>query len=178
MNMRWIPRLIVAATLVGCATPRYETIRHYEPPASPAGQACVADCERAQAGCRADCQVAWQACAARVEPKVEARYVQALNDYAEELRRYRRDLDLFEWRLWMGWGRGHGGLWYSPWSAYPWPDYVTAPMPPGGPPTRDTARAFLNKAECKDDCGCQPRYDACYISCGGGVRLEQRRLER
>jgi hypothetical protein len=167
--MRAVRVAVLVALLAGCTTPRYETVRHYEPPAGAAGQACVA-------GCRADCQAAWQACTARVEPQVEGRFVHDLDAYAADLRRYRRDLDQLQWDLWLGWGRGYGGLWYSSWPYHPWPPYAMAPLPPGDPPSRESVRAQLYQVQCRDDCGCQTKYDACYTGCGGTLRLETRPL--
>jgi hypothetical protein len=34
-------------------------------------------------------------------------------------------------------------------------------------PTRESVRAQLEKTQCKDDCGCLPAYDTCFVGCGG-----------
>jgi len=172
-----IRQLILAAAavvLAGCATPRYQAIYRYDPPTSVEGQACVMGCERVLAGCRAECQSAWRACSARVEAQVEERYAQALRGYAADLSRYRRELDLYEWDLWVGWGQGYGGLWYSPWSYHPWQGYYPRPYPPAEQPSRESVRVGLLKAQCNDDCGCQLKYDDCYLGCGGRMIPETR----
>jgi hypothetical protein len=167
--------LAAAVALAGCAAPRYQTINRYEPPTGREGQACIAACEGTLAACRGDCRSAWQACTARVEAQVEDRYAQALNAYAADLGRYRRELDRYDWDLWVGWGQGYGGLWYSPWPYHPWPGYYSPrPEPPAGQPTRDSVRAGLHKEQCNDDCGCQLKYDDCYLGCGGRMIPEQR----
>jgi len=168
--------LMTGATLLlaACATPRYETVTRYEPPADAAGAACLRGCQAALDACRGDCQAAWQACAAGLEPQVDERYAQALKAYADELRLYRRELDRYEWDVWLGWGHGYSGLWYSPWSYYPWPGNIPSPVSPGDPPTKEAVRDSLRKGQCKDDCGCQPRYEACYQGCGGRVVTETR----
>jgi hypothetical protein len=164
--------------MAGCATPRYETITRYESPVGAAGQACVKGCEAALDTCRTQCQAAWQACTERVEPQVDERYAQALEKYAEELRRYRLDLDRYQWDLWVGWGHGYSGLWYSPWPYHPWPGYhpgyYPPPIEPGDPPTKASVRDGLRRSQCQDDCGCQTKHDACFEGCGGRVVTEPR----
>lgn len=166
--------ILILATLAGCASPRYQTTYRYQSPASAAGQRCVQGCEQALSRCQSACQADWQACAARVEPQVEARYVEALKNYELELNRYRHSLELYEWDLWQSWGYSHSGLWYSqPWS-YHWPyhrPYLPYALP--AQPSRERARAELLKSQCKDDCGCHVQYDACYLNCGGGKIPEQ-----
>ena len=175
--MHLIGGAVVASALAGCATPRYETIRHYQAPETPAGQACIQRCEQVRASCKSTCQVAWQACTARVESQVEDRYAQALKDYASDLARYRRALDLYQMDLWMNWRRPYGGLWYEPWPYQPWHSFAFAPTPPDAPPSRESVRQSLYKAECKDDCACEVNYDTCFTGCGGTLRIEQRRLD-
>lgn len=160
--------------LAGCASPRHQTVVHHEPPTGAQGQSCVAACEQARTDCRAQCQSAWQTCAARVEPQVEERYVQALRDYELELRLYQQELTRYEWNLWLGWGHHHGGLWYSAWPYGFWPEMTYRPSPPAGVPTRDQARAALQKSACLEDCGCDARYDGCFTGCGGILVHEKR----
>lgn len=164
------------AALAGCAGPRYQTAYRYEPPADPAGQACVAGCEAALADCRGRCEAEWKTCAARVEPEVEDRYLETLKDYEEDLRRYYLELRRYELDVWLGWGPwwpdGHwraGGYWH----AYPWfpPSH---PMPPAAQPTRDSARQALLKERCREDCGCQGEQDRCFTACGGQRIAETR----
>lgn len=177
LSLRLLASALVALVVAGCAAPRYQTVLRYEPPADVAGQACLKGCEQVRALCSADCQATWQACTARVEPQVEARYAQALDHYAQDLRRYQRELDRYEWDLWLGWGHGHyGGMWNSPWHS-PWPyrswpgyafsPYAFSPYPPDPQPTREDAREALYRENCQDDCGCQARYDVCFLGCGG-----------
>ncbi|MCP5277826.1 MAG: hypothetical protein H6935_05610 [Thiobacillus sp.] len=170
--------LAVAALMSGCAAPRFETIHRYEPPLSVEAQACLKNCEAALHVCREECQAAWKACADRVEPEVEEHHTKALKDYAADLRLYRRDLDQYQWDLWLGWGHGYSGVWYSPWPYHGWPGYYPGysppPPAPGDPPTREAVRDSLRKSRCQDDCSCQPKYDACFTGCGGRVVTETR----
>ena len=39
--IRFFGLVVVAVTMAGCATPRYETTFRYEPPASAEDQACI-----------------------------------------------------------------------------------------------------------------------------------------
>jgi hypothetical protein len=180
--MSALPRafLLIAALalLAGCATPRYETIHRYEPPAGGQGQACLKGCEDSLNSCRAECKAAWQACTQGVEAQVDERYAQALKAYAQDLRQYRRELEQYQWDLWLDWGNGYDGLWYSPWPYRPWPGYYPAYFPPsnppGDPPTREGVRAALQDSHCRDDCGCLAKHDACFERCGGRVVTETR----
>ena len=169
---------VAVVALTGCATPRYETVHRYEPPVSEEGRACVASCEATRTQCRSDCQAAWAQCTAEVEPQVESHYAQALAEYADELRLYRMDLDRYEWELWLGWHHNYSGFWYSPWPgpwyASPWPGYYPPSAPPPGPPSREAVRAKLHKEQCRDDCGCEGQYDACFTACGGKRVTETR----
>ena len=173
-SIRQLTLAAAAVALVGCATPRFQTIYHYEPATGMAGRACVNVCERTLAGCRTDCESAWQSCTARVEPQVEARYAQTLTVYAADIDRYRRELERYDWGLRPGWDQGFGGPWYSPWPYHPWYGYGPLPLPPAEQPTRESVRAGLLKEQCHDDCGCAPKYDACYLGCGGRMIPETR----
>lgn len=171
--------LAVGVVLAGCATPRYETITHHIPPSGSEGLACLKGCEDRMTACRSDCEVAWQGCTARLEPQVDDAYARALKDYAAELRLYSHELNQAQWNLWLGWGHysddSYRGLWYSPWPYHGWPGYwYPSSPPPGDPPSRDEVRTSLQKAHCKDDCGCQSAYDACFQGCGGRLLQETR----
>jgi len=168
-----------ACVLVACATPRYETVRIYQPPVGAAAKACIQGCERVLTGCQSDCKAAWQSCTARVEPQVDKHFAQALKSYAAQLRRYRSELDLYEMDIWGGWGQPYGpyGMWYSPWPYRPY-HFYPGPVPPGEPPTRDSVQAQLYQSQCKDDCGCLDQYDACYKGCGGSLKVETRRIDK
>lgn len=169
-----LPVIAAAFLMAGCATPRYETTYRYESPAGAEARLCIRGCETALNACRADCQTAWQACADKLEPQVEAHYAQALKTYADDLRYYRRMLEQYQWDVWMDWGFAYHGLWYSPWPYHPWPSAALLPIAPGDPPTRDAVRDGLRGSQCKDDCACQPAYDACFQACGGKVVSETR----
>lgn len=176
ISIRLLVLAAAAACVAGCATPRYETVQSYESPASPEGQVCVKGCEAALDACRAECRATWQACAEGLEPQVDEGYARALKHYAEELRLYRHDLDHYQWDLWLGWGHGYSGFWYSPWPYHGWPGFYPGhyPSPPGDPPTKEAVRASLLKSQCRDDCGCQSGYDACFVGCGGKVETRTR----
>lgn len=181
LSFRLLTLALVAFAVVGCATPRYQTVLRYEPPADVAGQVCLKGCEQVQTRCSTDCQANWQACTARVEPQVEARYAQALDQYAQDLRHYQRQLDRYEWDLWLSWGHGqNGGMWNSPWHSLwlypPWPVYAFNPDPPDPQPTRENAREALYREKCQVDCGCQTSYDDCFLGCGGRKIPETRCL--
>lgn len=164
--------LLLLLGLVGCAAPRYQTITHRDAPVGPAAQACLEGCAARLDTCRRECADKYQACLKRVEPDADAHYRQALERYAAELERYRRQLADAQFHLWLGWHRGWGGFWYDPWFD-PWPYPATLPPPPPAP-NRDAVLAAFRETKCGGDCGCQPPHDACFLACGGIIRSETR----
>lgn len=131
--------LVSVCLLVACSTPqpRFQTVYGYVPPGDAAGLACLDACEKGLWGCREECQRTWLRCSRQVESQVNDAYAAALGACGQELGRYRRELDSYNWHLWMGWGHRHGGFWYDPWPA-PWYEPVYRPVPPPDAPTRET----------------------------------------
>jgi len=158
--------LVLLAALAGCATPQYQTTVRLIPPADAQGRACVADCDAKKVACQADCQTRYQACVKALEPQVEARYIEALKQYEFELKQYASALRHYEMQLRFEWLNSypfHHPYWWDPW---PWA-YFPPPYPEPLMPTRDSVRAQLVKSSCREDCGCLPAYDACFVGCGG-----------
>lgn len=170
--------VLFAALLAACATPRYQTVYRYEPPADAAGRACLAQCEQQLKVCQEDCAEGYTACVRSLEPEAKMRHAEALQRFEGELDQYRRELDRYHLSLSLGWGHFHdgwfGGGWYDPWWPYGWygPPYYP-PAPPRMPSYAEEL-AKLRTAECDRDCGCQPNYDACFLRCGGVKIPEQR----
>lgn len=163
--------LSLLGTLAGCATPQYQTNVHMIPPADAAGRTCIQDCEARKTACHADCQARYQACAKALEPQVEAIYIEALQQYEQDLRGYAAALRRYEMQLHFGWMHSYpyyGFYWWDPW---PGP-YFPPPYPDPVMPTRDGVRAQLEKSACMADCGCLPAYDACFVGCGGQIVRE------
>jgi hypothetical protein len=110
------------AVLAGCAAPQYQTNVSLIPPVDAAGRACVQACETSKLACQADCQSRFRACAESIEPRVEARYTEALSQFENDLGQYVAALRSYEVQLsfaWMnsypfypyGWGRGADRGW-------------------------------------------------------------------
>lgn len=158
---------LIAAVLAlaACATPRYQTVYRYEPPAG--GQACVESCDQALRVCQDHCDQERQACLKTLGPEVEARYAEALRRYANDLNLYRLELERYRYNLWFDWHRGP--WWYEPW----WPPYYL-PYPAPIPPNRERIAERLGQERCSSDCGCRKDYDACFSACGGR-RIEETR---
>jgi len=162
--IRFFAVLGLAAALAGCATPQYQTTVRLIPPADAQGRACVQDCEAKRVACQDECRVRYLACEKSVEPYVEARYVEALQQYELVLRQYAADLRYYEMQLNFGWMHSYPYYGFYGWG--PWP-YFPPPYPPPPMPTREGVRAHLVKTNCQDDCGCLPAYDTCFVGCGG-----------
>lgn len=172
-----LPCLIIA-TLSACATPRYQSAYRNEPPTDAAGRSCLTLCERNLESCRDACVTQHTACVQTIAAEARLRYDESVKFYQGELAQYGRDLDSYHLSLSLGWGfhnGGHGAGWYdSPWPhAWPheWPyggygPHSYPPVPPE-PPSYAEELARLRAAKCDRDCGCQPNYDACFLSCGG-----------
>ena len=159
---------VALAGLLGCATPRYETVTHREAPVGEAGEACLRGCEVHLNACKLTCAENYQACVKSVEPEAAEHYRQTLDRYAAELERYRQELYGYQFQLWMNWSWDHGSFWYAPW---PYPYYSA---PPPGPPSREADWNRFREERCGGDCCCQPPYDACFEACGGKISSEQR----
>jgi hypothetical protein len=154
--------------MVGCATPQYQTVYRYEPPADAQGVACAQGCEAQKETCQAECRARYQACQKDIEPLVETRYLQALKQYEHELRQYALLLRQYEMQQWLFWPHDYYWPHHHRYFAYPWPGpYFPPPYLNPVMPTREVARAALEKEKCQADCGCLPAYDSCYVSCGG-----------
>ena len=153
--------------LAACATPQYQTVYRFEPPAEPQGLACLQTCEQQKGTCQADCKSRYQSCQKEIAPLAEERYLLALKQYEAELRRYAFALQHYEMQRWMHWPHDywppHRGAYHYPWPAPYYPPPYLAPIMP----TREGVRAALEKERCQADCGCQPAFDACYVGCGG-----------
>ncbi|MEK6664653.1 MAG: hypothetical protein AABY73_12390 [Pseudomonadota bacterium] len=155
--------LAIALFLSGCASPLYQTVYRYEAPTDASARACLQTCEPKLAACQTSCQHRYQSCLKEIEPLVDTRHSEALKRYENELDRYRLELQHYQLQLSLGWG--YHSLWYDPWP-YWHPTYFPPPIPPHKP-TRDEAYNRVRKERCESDCGCQPIYDACFLSCGG-----------
>jgi len=170
--------LILLGVLGGCATPVYQTNVHLIPPADAAGRACLQDCESRKTACQADCQARYQACAKALEPQVEASYIEALQQYEQDLRGYAASLRHFETQLYFGWTHGYPYSYGYPyygfygWNAWPGPYFFPPAYPELVMPTRQSVRAQLENSACQADCGCLPAYDTCFVGCGGQILRE------
>lgn len=158
--------LALLAALTGCATPQYQTHVRLIPPADAQGHACVQACEDQKVACQAECKTRYQACVEGIEPQVEARYIEALKQYENDLKQYAAALRHYEMQLrfdWLNYYPFHHPFWWDPW---PMP-YFPPPYREPAMPTRASVREQLEKANCQADCGCLPAYDACFVGCGG-----------
>ena len=156
----------IALLLSGCATPRYQTVYRYEAPTDANAHACLQTCESKLAACQTSCQSRYQSCLKEIEPLVETRYSEALKRYEYDLNRYHIELQQYQLQLVLGWG--YNSFWYDPWPYYhPWPEPYFPPPNPPRKPTREESFNRVRQERCEKDCGCQPIYDACFLSCGG-----------
>lgn len=162
---RWL-LLALLALVAGCATPRYQTVYRYEPPADPAARPCLARCEDELGECGTRCRNDYQACLKGIEGEVGKEYAEALKRYANALELYRFEIERARFNAWLDWRNGF--WWYDP-----WPPYYISAMPPIAP-SQEAIRARLARERCDDDCGCSARHDACFAGCGG-TKVEETR---
>lgn len=168
---------LIAATLVACATPRYQMVHRYEPPTDAAGRSCLARCEQALKTCQDVCATNHAACVRALEPEAQARHADALEQYEGQVAQYRHDVDRYHLSLALGWGHHdgwYGGGWYDPWWPYGYYAPRHYPPVPPQPPSYAEELGKLRAARCDRDCGCQPNYDACFLGCGGILIPERR----
>lgn len=160
--------LAAAFMLCACASPRYQTVYRYEAPVGADAQACLQNCETKLGSCKSACQQRYQACLKDIEPLVDTRHGEAQKRYENELDRYRSDLQHYQLQLSLGWGYSYSSIWYDPWPFYhPFPDPHFPPPIAPRKPTREDSFNRVRQERCEGDCGCQPIYDACFLSCGG-----------
>jgi hypothetical protein len=156
----------LAALLAGCAAgPRYQTVKRYVPPQGPAAQACLGECSAAMARCKQDCEIRYQSCARSVLPEAQARYSEQLHQYGAALDQYRWELERYRLDWMLGWGDPY-------WDAWGWRSPAFPPPLPPPAPSLDQEIARLTRERCDQDCGCQSRYDTCFVACGGEIRHE------
>lgn len=162
--MRFPLWLLLLVFLTGCMSPRYQTLYRYEPPTTAEGQVCLAQCEQKLAGCKDQCQVKHQACVKSIEPMVESRYQERLQQYKREFHYYQHAVEVYQRQLSLGW------YYYDPYYGG-WPYFYGyeprfPPIPPIKPDRERIARQ-VEQQQCDRDCGCQSLYDACFLGCGG-----------
>mgnify|MGYP001084845283 CR=1 FL=1 len=180
-SIRFALLATIIATLAACAAPRYQTVYRYEPPPDAAGRSCLVRCEQGLKACQDDCANNYSVCVQSLEPEAQARYADALKRFEGELDQYSRDLNRYHLSFSLGWGHHpgwYGAGWYDPYWSHGWPygwygpDYYP-PVPPRAPSYAEEL-GRLRAERCNRDCGCQPGYDACFLSCGGIRTPEQR----
>lgn len=171
-----VAALTVLAGLAGCAAPQYQTRVQMAPPTDARGLDCVRGCEAQKNACQRDCATRYQACALSIEPQVEARYTEALQQYENDLKQYAAALRHYEMQMRLDWF--HSYPYRHPyrfpywWDPFPGPRF---PPPYAEPvmPTREAVRDNLIASSCQADCGCLPTYDTCFVGCGGQRLVDQ-----
>ncbi len=161
--MKFLVIALFPLVLSACASPRYQSVKRYEPPAG--AQACLSECDGRAHACRSVCQARYQQCVQDTGPEVRARYEQAIAQYEAALAAYRWELDRYRMDLMLGWGYGYG---HPDWGAWGWFPMYPPPRPPR-PPNPDREAAAVIAARCDRDCGCEATYDGCFLACGGRI---------
>lgn len=160
---------LLLIALSACVSPRYQTTYRYDPPSDPAGRACLAQCEPQLASCQNQCAVKHQACIKSIEPQVEARFEQSVQQYQRDLQFYEYAYDQYQRRFAWGYHRYHPR--FGGWPYYSGLESTFPPTPPFKP-SRELIAATITQQQCDRDCGCQPIYDACFLGCGGAKTPE------
>ena len=163
-TFRYLFTLALLASLAACVSPRYQTAYRYEPPADAAGRACLAQCEPKLSACQTQCAGKHQACIKGLEPQIDALFEQKKLQYQRDFRSYQYALEAYQRRNFFGFP------YYDPrYRFYPYYYPYETSFPPIPPiqPSRELIAAHLTQQQCDRDCGCQPIYDACFLSCGG-----------
>lgn len=155
----------LAVFLGSCATPRFQTAYRYEPPVDASGRAALGKCTQKLESCQQHCATEMQVCLKNIEPVVEKRHADALKLYESELEQYRIARQRYEFSMALNWNYDPYG--YDPRFYQPWPrPYYSPPVPPRKI-SRDEIFKQVRQEKCDADCGCQPLYDACFLSSGG-----------
>ncbi|ANJ67959.1 hypothetical protein A9404_11750 [Halothiobacillus diazotrophicus] len=178
---RWLAAGALIAALVtlgGCASvPQYATQTTYRPPATAAGQACIATCHTKLQQCQTQCAAEREACISNIEPIAKQAFEDDLKRYEAARKQYESDRQIYElnqafrsgWSYPVfvpryGWVMGPG--WYGPGWFGPNDDPPTPPPAPSLKAERD--RLIKERCDSKP-CPCQNNFEQCYIGCGGQV---------
>ncbi len=152
-------------TFSGCATPLFQTTYRYEPPIGADGRMCLGKCEQKLVACQKHCAINSEICLKQIEPQADERYAEALKRYDSEMNLYRWQLQQYEFSLMMS--RMYVPYWDGRGYYHPYPGPVVFPPYRPAKPKREEIFSKLRAEKCDADCGCQPLYDACFLTCGG-----------
>lgn len=163
-DLRYLLGLSLLALLAACVSPRYQTAYRYESPNDDLGRACLQQCEPKLSGCKTQCGEKYQACVKSVEPQVDARFEQGIQQYQRDFQFYQYAFDQYQRRQY--WGYYPYDLRYGSWPFFYDLESSFPPTPPRKPSREHIAAQWVQQ-QCDRDCGCEPIYDTCFLSCGG-----------
>ena len=177
--------------LSGCS-PVYEIHNRYVPPPDEQGRQCIQGCQTQRLACMKECDAKEQQCLdeapanaeAMLQPR-EKQYLHSLEAYVTEKESY--ELKLERWKSEREYLQGQYDLLTEQCQKLPndnnyckdkkskrfdltrhgWKEPRNAPSAPQKPSYATELKH--QQDNCKDDCGCNDRYDGCYTSCGGQV---------
>ena len=165
--------LAVALLLTGCAGPRFATEMRYVPPGGEAGEACLQGCHIDMQACRADCQSRRESCIEGIEPRVDTAFERVLRQYEADRKLYLRELQFYRLERAVHFGFYHHPFYYGTSGPFWHTDrYLDDPPIPPIPPSRAGIRQQVIAEHCEIECGCQARFDQCYLGCGGRIERE------
>ena len=179
----------VAGLLASCA-PVYKIGHDLTPPTSKSGLACVSGCQSKLQQCNIDCDRQYRQCGVEAELKAKRTLPELLKEYPlkleiwlNEQEAYRRELDLYEFRLDLA--ETHRDLYFASclktgkkrsvcsrsYISHPFSglDRPTFYKPRPIKPTLESETNRIRKATCSNNCACDSRYRTCFSSCGGIV---------
>jgi len=180
--------LVFLLFLTACGRPQYVVRYQYLPPQSPEARSCLKDCERRFERCKEECLKKQNECRRQARSQAEKLYRRSLKTYQEELNLYRKRYRLYHQEL-VAWNDSFRRL-YEDYLFFKKncqkerDDYACRryreirkhldaletqrPLRPKEPKAPDLEKIMKGLlSSCLEDCGCQEKYNYCFLSCGG-----------
>lgn len=170
--MRYL--LLLLALMLTACSPKYRTTYHYVAPQNPQAQNCIHHCKEAFSTCQKICQSNFAICKQKADAVAQKRYTQkmqnyykALEQYANDMRRYEMERDLFLYDdFYYPYRYGFYRPFYRPVLWGPSPAYtLSKPVKP----SLEREKLDAEMKMCRIDCGCTESFDKCYEGCGGKI---------
>jgi hypothetical protein len=188
--------IALASLLITACSPKYIVKTLYIQPSTEDGKSCVKECSVKQETCQIHCNQKRDNCLKKTKQEVKAIFPSILNEYDHEIKQYQAELHRYNRKmaLWeMKYKRSEeqkriyrklcnkrqdkrGYECRLVKKAEEEIDELESSEPEK--PTRPKKPSLSEEIEiaqksCSNECGCQKKYDNCFISCGGTLNYKK-----
>jgi len=180
----------LASLLITACSPKYIVKTLYTQPTTDEGTVCVKECNIKQETCQIHCNQKRDNCLKESKKRVKANFPSMLNVYDQKMKQYKKELNRYNRKM-DSWDRKHRRLEEQKRTyqrlcnnrkdkrSYECglvkkaereidslelfePDKPTRPKEPSL-----SKEIEIAQKSCSNRCGCQKKYDNCFVSCGG-----------